>query len=174
MNATVCSEYAYEAALAVDPLYVRFRGLDVCEDLDESECMMLFACFEVKQLPSGVLLYEADASSDHSMRLILDGEVSVKRDSDNICDQLYAGDVFGLFSFLDVERPHSATLKVVADLTLLSINRAYFNVITLEDPQLGQHMLRFMFRLLTKQSLKLGNEYAAIVSGMSQQRVSDA
>ena len=108
------------------------------------------------------------------MRLILDGEVSVKRDSDNICDQLYAGDVFGLFSFLDVERPHSATLKVVADLTLLSINRAYFNVITLEDPQLGQHMLRFMFRLLTKQSLKLGNEYAAIVSGMSQQRVSDA
>jgi len=174
MVATVCAEYAYEAALAVDPLYVRFRDLGVCADLDEHECMMLFACFEVKQIASGALLYEADASSDHTMRLILDGEVSVIHSSDNICGQLHAGDVFGLFSFLDMERSHSATLKAVADLILLSINRAYFNVITLEDPELGQHMLRFMFRLLAQKSLKLGNEYAAMVSGMSQQGATDA
>jgi len=162
MSTTACPEFAFEAVLATDPLFTRFRELSVSEELDEQECMMLFSCFEIVHVDAGDVLYEAQTLSDHTMRLILQGEVSVHRSSGAACGQLHAGDVFGLFSFLDEQRPHAATLKAVKDLKLLSINRPYFNVITLEDPALGQHMLRFMFRLLARMSLKLENEYAAI------------
>jgi len=162
MIATACPEYAFEAALAADPLFARFRALSVCEALDEEECMLLFSCFVVVHVAAEETLYEAQTLSDHTMRLILQGEVSVHRSSGEACGQLNAGDLFGLFSFLDEQRPHAATLRAMTDLKLLSINRAYFNLITLEDPALGQQMLRFMFRLLARMSLKLENEYAAI------------
>ncbi|MDX8407933.1 MAG: Crp/Fnr family transcriptional regulator, partial [Mariprofundaceae bacterium] len=68
----------------------------------------------------------------------------------------------GLFSFLDEERLHSATVRAETELVILGINRCYFNVITLEDPTLGNQMLRFMFRLLSRMSLKLESEYAAM------------
>jgi len=162
MSATTCPEYAYEAVLATDPLFVRFKALDVCAELNEQECMQLFSCFEVVNISAEEVLYEAQSLSDHTMRLVLLGEVSVHRASGETCGELHEGDVFGLFSFLDEQRPHAATLKAESELSLLTINRSYFNLITLEDPALGLHMLRFMFRLLAKMSLKLENEYAAI------------
>ncbi len=168
------AEYVFEAALAADSLFTRFRALNVCADLEEQECMMLFACFEVKHVSAGDLLYAANDLSDYTMRLILEGEVSTFYPDSKVYGKLFAGDVFGLFSFLNKERPHAATLQALSDLTVLSLNREYFNVITLEDPELGQHMLRFMFHLLAQQSLKQENEYVTSISGMSLQEVSDA
>jgi len=154
--------HAFEASIASDPLYVRFRSMPVCQELDERECMVLYSCFDVRTYKTDEIIYEANTESDNTMHLILNGSVKVSSPSHDTYARLQAGDVFGLFSFLDEERPHSATVRAEADVTLLTINRAYFNVITIEDPTLGNQMLRFMFRFLSRMALKLESEYAAM------------
>ncbi len=154
--------HAFEASIVSDPLYSRFRSLPVCQELAERESMLLYSCFDMRSCAAGEVIYRAHTESDNTMYLILHGRVAVSSPNQDTYTHLKAGDVFGLFSFLDSERLHSATVSAEADLTLLSINRSYFNVITLEDPTLGNQMLRFMFRLLTRMALKLESEYAAM------------
>jgi len=153
---------AFEATTAASPLFARFRSLPVCQELGGKESMTLFSCFDTRHVTEGTVIYETNTASTNEMFLIVEGEVSVSSRSQDIYTRLRAGDVFGLFSFLDEDRPHSATVKAKSDLTLLTINREYFDVITLEDPALGQQMLRFMFRLLSRMALKMESEYASM------------
>ncbi|WP_018295376.1 Crp/Fnr family transcriptional regulator [Mariprofundus ferrooxydans] len=162
---------AYEATLEASPVYMRFRGMPVCESMGGRESMMLFSCLDVVSVAAGETIYEAGEVSDQTMRLVIEGRVSVISPSLDTYTELGAGDTFGLFSFLDEDRPHSASLKAISNVTLLTLNRDYFNVITLEDPVMGNHLLRFMFRLLSRMSLKLETEYAAIHNYVTARRV---
>lgn len=162
---------AYETTMESSPTYMRFRGMPACATLGTNESMMLYSCFSAVDVAAGTLFYEAGMDSDHTVRLIIDGRVSVAAPTDDIYIALQAGDTFGLFSFLDEERLHSATLQAVTDVTLLTLNREYFNVITLEDPAMGNLLLRFMFRLLSQMSLKLDTEYAAMHRYVTARRV---
>lgn len=155
---------AYASTGMSEPVFCWFQELSICRNLQVEECMDLFSCFEVDKFSAGEAIYEAETASDHTMRLIIDGtaSVSIANSSTGVYSHLEAGDVFGLFSFLDEARPHSATLMVESELTLLTIHREYFNLITVEEPKLGNQLLRFMFRLLSKTALKLETEYIAI------------
>jgi len=154
--------HAFEASIVADPLYTRFRGMPVCQEMGERENMLLFSCFDVRTCMKDEVIYEAHTESDNTMHMILSGAVNVSSPSNDTYSRLQAGDVFGLFSFLDEDRSHSATIRAESEVTLLAINRAYFNLITIEDPTLGNQMLRFMFRLLSRMALKLESEYVAI------------
>jgi len=145
--------------------------MPVCQELGLSESMLLFSCFEMRVVPAGTTIYEAGTPSDNEMYLIVDGEAAVSSPFHNIYETLRAGDVFGLFSFLDEDRLHAATVTAARDLTVLTVSRAYFDVITLEDPALGNQMLRFMFRLLSRMALKVENEYAAMHSFVTGRRM---
>lgn len=153
---------AFEASVASNPMYTRFRSMPVCQELGMRESMLLFSCFEPRVIPAGTTVYKADTFSENEMYLIVEGAAEVSSHSHGIFETLRPGDVFGLFSFLDEERLHSATVTAASELTVLAISRAYFDVITLEDPALGNELLRFMFRLLARMALKMENEYAAI------------
>ena len=85
--------------------------------------------------------------------------------------RLGKADLFGLFSFLDEGRLHSATLRAESEVVLLTIDRSHFDLITLEDARLGNLLLRFMFRLLSNMSLKLESEYAAMHHYVTGRRV---
>jgi len=162
---------AYEATLEASPVYMRFRGMPVCESLGPRESLMLFSCLDSVAIASGEAIYQAGEASDNTMRLVIEGRVSVVSPSRDSYIELGAGDTFGLFSFLDEQRLHAASLHAITDVTLLTLNREYFNVITLEDPALGNHLLRFMFRLLSRMALKLETEYAAMHNYATARRV---
>ncbi len=151
-----------EAAVVANPLFSRFRCLPVVQELSTKECTLLFLCFEEQRISMDTVIYRIHEKSEGAMSLILQGSVSVSDASTHVYSILNAGDVFGLFSFLDRERVHSASIRAESDLTLLSLKRDFFDVITIENPALGNQLLRFMFRLLTRMSLKLEIEYAAL------------
>ncbi len=153
---------AFEASVSTNPMYAMFRILPVCEDLALPESMLLFSCFEPQVIEVGATIYEAGEASQNVMYLLLEGEASVASPWHDTYVTLKPGDVFGLFSFLDEGRDHAATVCATTQLKVLTISRPYFDVITLEDPALGNQVLRFMFRLLSRMSLKLESEYAAI------------
>ncbi len=162
MNRESNMAIGFQASVAGNPRFARFRSLPVAQELGLKECMLLFLCFEEREVPAGTVIYRAREKSDNVMYLILDGSVSISDASRNIYMSLRPGDVFGLFSFLDQQRLHSATVRAESALVVLAINREYFDVITLEDPVLGSHLLRLMFRLLSRMALKLEIEYAAL------------
>jgi len=152
---------ALAASISVNPWFARFRGMPVGRDLEVHDAMALFSCFEEQHLQKSEILYEAGTESERTMYLLLAGNVSVRDASGNIYSTLKSGDVFGLFSFLE-NRPHSATVTAQDDLVVMSLKRTYFNLITLEDPVMGHQLLSFMFRLLSRMSLNLEVEYAAL------------
>jgi len=152
---------AFVASVAANPLFMRFRSLSIGKGLAVRDAMVLFSCFEEETFRRGDALYAAGDASERTVYMILQGSVSVRDASANVFSTLQAGDVFGLFSFLE-ERPHSVTVTAQEDLTVLSLKRSYFDLITVEDPALGNQLLRFMFRLLSQISLKHEVEYAAL------------
>jgi len=152
---------AFVASVSANPHFMRFRNMPVGQELAVRDAMVLFSCFEEQHLSKGHILYEAGTKSERTMYLLLEGSVSVRDASGNIYSTLKSGDVFGLFSFLE-ERPHSATVAAQDNLVALTLKRPYFDLITLEDPVLGNQLLHFMFRLLSRMSLNLEVEYAAL------------
>ena len=170
MNA-LSFETGFEAAVAANPYYMRFRALPMGQELGGREAMLLFSCFIERHVPAGTEIYRADTESDNTIHIILDGTASAADRNGHIYELLKAGDVFGLFSFLDSDRLHSATITAVQDLTLLTLERSYFDVVMLEDPALGYQMLRFMFVLLSRKALRLETEYAAMHGYAMSRRV---
>jgi len=152
---------AFIASVAANPLFMTFRGLAIGRELPVNNAMLLFSCFEEESFRKGDVLYTAGSTSERTVYIILQGCVSVRDASGNVFSTLRAGDIFGLFSFLD-NRPHSVTVTAHEGLTVLSLKRAYFDLITLEDPVLGSQLYQFMFRRLSHMSLKLESEYAAL------------
>lgn len=170
MNA-VSFETGFEAAVAANPHFMRFRTLPMGQGLGSQESMLLFSCFIDRHVPAGTEIYRADTESDNTIHIILDGQASAADRNGHIYEFLHAGDVFGLFSFLDSDRLHSATITTMEDLTLLTLERSYFDVVMLEDPALGYQMLRFMFGLLSHKALRLETEYAAMHGYATSRRV---
>jgi len=155
-------EAGYEAAIAADNNFMKFRTMPIANSMKQQDAMLMFSCMNVRTYSAGETIYEAGTPSKSEISLIIDGKVSASDHSGHQYSLLNGGDVFGLFSFLDEDRVHSATLVAERDVKVLAIDRPYFDVITLEDPALGNQLLRFMFRLLSKMALQLEYEYAAI------------
>ncbi len=152
---------AFIASVAANPQFMRFRSLAFGRDLPLRDAMVLFSCFEEERFRKGDVLYAAGSVSERTVHLILQGCISLRDNSGNIFSTLRTGDVFGLFSFLDA-RPHSVTVTAQEEVCVLALKRSHFDLITLEDPVLGHQLLHFMFRLLSRVSLKLESEYAAL------------
>lgn len=155
-------EHNYEAVIAADRNFAAFRSMPIVNQLRLQEAMLMFSCMHERYFQAGEVIYEAGTNSSQEMFLIVRGKASASDRSGYKYDHLGAGDVFGLFSFLDEDRLHSATLKAEEALVVLCIDRPYFDVITMEDPALGNQLLKFMFRLLSKMALKQEHEYAAM------------
>jgi len=156
---------AYAATRMANPLFNQFCELSVCQHMQLEESMQLFSCFDVERCQSGTDIYA------NTMRLILSGSAIVSSSSFGTYSHLEQGDVFGLFSFLDKSRLHSASVTIVQDATLLCINRDYYNLITVEDAALGNLLLRFMFHILSRMSLNLESEYAAMHHFITDRRI---
>jgi len=152
---------AFAASMVVNSSFQRFHTLPVVRELETGDVMALFSCLEEWRMKRGCVLYEAGSKSERTMCLLLEGGVSVHDTSGNVYSTLKPGDVFGLFSFLE-DRPHSATVTAIRDVVVLTLKRSYFDLVTLEDPALGNLLLRFLFRLLSRTALRLEVEYAAL------------
>jgi signal-transduction protein with cAMP-binding, CBS, and nucleotidyltransferase domain len=158
-------EYSKKEAM-VEPLietnadFQAFYSLPLIAEMKKKHAMTLFSCMKCEDFQEGDVIYEAGTPSKGKMNLILDGKVNVKSESGHPFSSLKAGDVFGLFSFLDENRNHSVTLTVNKATRVLSIDRYFFNLIALEEPKLGNQLMRFMFRLLSKKASELEVEYA--------------
>lgn len=152
----------FEAAIAADSNFMRFRSLPITSHLTYKQAMLMFNCLNERRFSAGQTIYEAGTPSNNTMYLILSGSIAANNGNGHRFNALKVGDVFGLFSFLDEDRSHSATLVSEEDSVALCIDRPYFDVITLEDPALGTQLLRFMFHLLSRMALKQEVEYANI------------
>jgi len=158
-------EYSKKEVM-VEPLiesnadFQAFYGLPLIAEMKKKHAMTLFSCMTREDFKAGEVIYEAGSLSVGKMNLILNGKIKVKSESGYQFSSLNDGDVFGLFSFLDENRNHSVTLTVDKDTTVLSIDRAYFDLIALEEPKLGNQLMRFMFGLLSKKASELEVEYA--------------
>jgi len=152
----------YNALIQANSQFHAFQALPMVKDMSHEHAMMLFSSMNEERFHENDVIYTAGTETSAKMYLILDGYVNVADVSGHHYGRLGLGSVFGLFSFLDDKRTHSATIQVESQLTILTLERSYFDLIGLEDPKLAQHLMQFMFRLLSAQALKMETEYAHI------------
>ncbi len=151
---------ALMSSMTSNVYFEAFKNIPLIKEMSEEHAMLLFACMKEKRFEAGEVVYQAGTAAEGEMYLILDGKVGVEDESGYRYDNLRVGGVFGLFSFLDDKRNHSATIKAEKDTVVLSLERSYFDLIALEEPKLGQQLMYFMFRLLSEKALKVEVEYA--------------
>ena len=156
------TNHAFEASIISNSQYRRFCSLPACRELNEEECIELFTCFDSCRFSVGTDIYKAGTPSSQIVYLITEGWASVTPLVGTSYFRLGEGDTFGLFSFLDRSRCHSSTVTAATDLELLRIGREQFDMITLEEPELGSRLLRFMFHLLSNKALNLESEYSGV------------
>ncbi|MDQ6990972.1 MAG: cyclic nucleotide-binding domain-containing protein [Mariprofundaceae bacterium] len=152
----------YNALIQSNSQFHAFKSLPIVKDMKQDHAMMLFSSMKEERFHIHDTIYSAATETSGKMYLILDGHVNVADASGHHYGRLGSGSVFGLFSFLDDKRTHSATVQAESQVTVLTLERSYFNLIGLEDPKLAQHLMQFMFRLLSEQALKMETEYANI------------
>jgi len=163
MDCSVEKEVLLEAlmsSMTSNVYFETFRKIPLIQEMSDEHAVLLFSCMKEKCFAAGEVIYHAGTAAEGEMYLILDGKVGVEDESGYRYDNLRAGDVFGLFSFLDDKRNHSATIQAEKDTVVLSLERSYFDLIALEEPRLGQQLMYFMFRLLSEKALKVEVEYA--------------
>jgi len=151
-----------QALLAADPRFAAFRRIPEIATLTEKEAMDLYACFSPVSYPADHLIYEAGTPTQGEMFLILQGRVEARSPSGRPYARLGGGDVFGLFSFLDPERHHSATIVTITPTDVLKLSRATFQALSIESSRIGLSLMMFMSKLLAKKVLQLENEYIAL------------
>ncbi|MDQ6953404.1 MAG: cyclic nucleotide-binding domain-containing protein [Mariprofundaceae bacterium] len=152
----------YNALIQSNSQFTTFQQLPMVKDMPQEHAMMLFSSMKEECFYENDIIYTADTETTGKMYLILDGYVNVADMSGHHYGRLGTGCVFGLFSFLDDKRAHSATIQAETGVTVLTLERSYFDLINLEDPKLAQHLMRFMFGLLSEKALKMETEYAHI------------
>jgi len=152
----------YNALIQSNSQFHAFQALPMVKDMNQDHAMMLFSSMQEKRFYENDVIYTAGTETSGKMYLILDGYVNVADVSGHHYGRLGLGSVFGLFSFLDDKRTHSATIQAESQVTVLTLERSYFDLIGLEDPKLAQHLMQFMFRLLSDKALKMETEYAHI------------
>jgi len=152
----------YNALIQSNSQFHHFQTLPMVKDMPKEHAMMLFSSMKEERFYENDIIYSADTETSGKMYLILNGTVNVADVSGHHYGRLSVGNVFGLFSFLDDKRTHSATIQAENDVTALTLERSYFDLINIEDPKLAQHLMRFMFRLLSDKALKMETEYAHI------------
>ena len=165
MNTENIMEYSnktmmVESLIKSDANFEIFRKLPLVADMNIADVMSLFGCMTAKTYTESEIIYHAGEEATGRMYIILKGKINVKSESGYKYDSLRTGDVFGLFSFLDENRKHSATIIVEQDLTVLTMDRSYFNLIVVEEPKLGNKLMRLMFSLLSKKASELEVEYS--------------
>ncbi|MDX8383634.1 MAG: cyclic nucleotide-binding domain-containing protein [Ghiorsea sp.] len=144
------------------PDFKAFVELDLVRNMERTEAMQLFSCMTKKIFPAEEVIYHAGSLSSSTMYIVLSGKVNVKNESGYKYCSMRQGDVFGLFSFLDDKRCHSATIQVEREVEVLTLDRSYFNLISLEEPKLGTQLMQFMFRLLSEKALEMEVEYSHV------------
>ena len=169
MNTQQMMEYSNKGSMAeslivTDKGFQDFYRLPLMGNINEKHAMLLFSCLTSETFEAGKTIYSAGEASAGKMHIILDGKVVVHSASGYKYSSLRSGDVFGLFSFLDDKRTHSATLSVEREVRALVLERSLFDLMTLEEPRLASQWMRFMFSLLSKKALALEIEYANIHS----------
>jgi len=110
----------------------------------------------------GDVIYCTGQASKGELSLITSGKVSALDANGHQYTTLSSGDVFGLFSFLDDERIHAATVQATTPLQVVRLSRISFDRIANDQPILENLLLRLMFKLLSKTTLNIEHEYAAI------------
>ncbi|MDQ6967602.1 MAG: cyclic nucleotide-binding domain-containing protein [Mariprofundaceae bacterium] len=163
MDCSVEKEVLLEAlmsSMTSNVYFETFRNIPLIKEMTEEHAILLFSCMKEKRFEAGEVVYHAGTPAEGEMYLILDGKVGVEDESGHRYGDLRVGGVFGLFTFLDDKRNHSATVQAEKDTVVLSLERNYFDLIALEEPKLGQQLMYFMFRLLSEKALKVEVEYA--------------
>ncbi|MDQ6988258.1 MAG: cyclic nucleotide-binding domain-containing protein [Mariprofundaceae bacterium] len=143
-----------------DHHFQAFQALPMVKNMNESQAALIFSAFTLKRFQAGEQVYQAGSISAGEVYMLLSGKVNVSNQSGHQYSNLKTGDVFGLFSFLDEQRGHSANITVERDIEVLTLERTRFNAIDTHEPKLGRQLMRFMFQLLSAKALGMEIEYA--------------
>ena len=131
------------------------------EDIDEEECEVLTAAFQLQKLAADdVLLREGE--QDDSLYIIIDGDIIATRDAGGgdyvILSHLKPGAVAGAMGFVDGSS-HSATLRANKNSHVLALHRDVLEGMIDAHPQLVYKVMKMIVRSVHQTLLGMNQQF---------------
>src|SRR5689334_6869311 len=124
---------------AVEVSTSSITGVELFNGLSGNEVLALLAASEDLKFTAGESVFEAGDSS-RALYLLLEGTVEidlfVPKLGERVLSKLESGGVFGEMSFF-YPAPHTATAKCLTDARVMSLPRAQFDALALQNPHIA-------------------------------------
>jgi CRP/FNR family cyclic AMP-dependent transcriptional regulator len=131
------------------------------EDINESECGILSAAFQLQKLAvDDILLREGE--QDDALFIIIDGDIIATRDAGGgeyvTLSHLKPGDVAGAMGFIDSNN-HSATLRANKDSHVLTLHRDVLEGMIETHPKLVYKVMKMIVRSVHQTLLRMNQQF---------------
>ena len=131
------------------------------ENIDEQECEILAAAFEMQKLAVDEVLIREGEQSD-TLYIVVDGDIVVTReagaDEQVVLSHLKPGEVAGAMGFID-GNDHSATLKACKPSHVLTLHREALEAMLDEHPRLMYKVMRMIVRSVHQTLLGMNQQF---------------
>ncbi len=131
------------------------------ENIDERECEVLTAAFELQRLATDEILLR-EGEKDDTLYIVVDGDIVATRDAGAgeqvILSHLKPGDVAGAMGFID-GNSHSATLRASKDSHVLALHRDVLEGMLDEHPQLVYKVMKMIVRSVHQTLLRMNQQF---------------
>ena len=146
-----------KSQITVPEMILHLKKIEIFEGLAISELAAIASVTEAVTSPAGELVINEGETGD-TMYLIIAGEVSVLKETDNgdpmELDRIYTGDYFGEMAlFEDVVR--SASIQTQIETQLLVLRKQEFEEIVKEYPQIALHICKVLSGRLRRLHAKI-------------------
>ena len=128
-------------------------------ELEESECAVLGAIMDIRQLKDGEYLVK-EGETDSALCLLASGKLVVISNIDNAETDVYvmrAGECAGTRSFID-HAPRRATLKAKGDSTIYNLDPHRFEALLKTQPLVVYKVMRALFRITHANLMRMNVE----------------
>ena len=130
-------------------------------ELSEQQSAVLGALMQTRHLGDGEYLI-TEGAADDTLHVLLEGKLEVVKhaggDDEASLAVLRDGDLAGELSFIDGE-PHTVGLRALSDCHVLSLQRADFEAIVNDHPQLAYLVMRAVTRSVHKIVHRMNHQF---------------
>ncbi len=131
------------------------------EDIDEKECDVLSAAFQLRKLATDEILLR-EGEQDDSLSIVIEGDIIVTRNSGGgeyvTLHHLKPGDIAGAMGFID-GNSHSATLRATRDSHVLTLHRDVLEGMIEDHPHLVYKVMKMVVRSVHQTLLRMDQQF---------------
>ncbi|MEW6088430.1 MAG: cyclic nucleotide-binding domain-containing protein [bacterium] len=144
------------------------KNISIFKDLDEEEIKKIAGIANEKTYPPKTVIF-SEGQAGSKLFIVKQGSVRItkviREGEKQILDVVEEGEYFGKMSFIDGGE-HSATVETINETTLISIEKADFEKLAVDDPEGGFRIMKALAVVTIAILREMNDKFVELVNYM--------